>query len=453
MQKFKIKFICQHCGYDSPKWLGRCPGCEEWNTFIEEVVNNKISKNSYLNKSNSKPISIVDVDISNLPRYKSGIIEFDRALGGGIVPGSLILVGGDPGIGKSTLLLQVALQICKNYGEVLYVSGEESAAQVRLRAERLENLTEKLLLFTETNLDNIIIESEKRKPNLIIIDSIQTMFNSEISSAPGSASQVRECTGKLLRLAKEKNISVIIIGHVTKDGNIAGPKMLEHMVDVVIYFEGERNYVFRVLRVIKNRFGSTFESGIFTMEENGLMEVKNASMALLTERAQNTPGSVILAYLEGIRPILIEIQALVSLSYFGIPRRTSAGFDFNRLTLIVAVLEKKIGMNLGNQDIYVNAVGGLKINEPAADLAVALVIASGFKNISIDPKTVVMGEVGLTGEIRMIPRADERIKEAKSLGFKRFVIPYGNKLKLKNYSEIEIIGVKNLTEAMEAVIV
>ncbi|MDF2928740.1 MAG: repair protein RadA, partial [Anaerospora sp.] len=336
----------------------------------------------------------------------------------------------------------------------LYVSGEESAVQTRMRAERLGSLSNHLFIMTETNLEEITVAANAMKPALVIIDSIQTMFSAEIPSAPGSVGQVREATGKLLRFAKETDVPVAIIGHVTKEGNIAGPRLLEHMVDVVLYFEGERNYAFRVLRAMKNRFGSTNDSGIFSMEENGLTEVVNPSVLLLAERSHNMPGSVVLACLEGVRPLLIELQALVSTTVFGMPRRMAAGFDYNRLILLMAVLEKRVGLSLANQDAYVNAVGGIKIDEPAADLAVALSIASSFRNIAVDSQTVVMGEVGLTGEVRMVSRVDIRISEAATLGFKRFVIPAGNLpgLKLKQQG-LKIVGVRDVTEAMEAVFV
>lgn len=453
MSKLKVKFVCQECGYDSPKWLGKCPGCGVWNSMVEEPViktENKLSAGRLA----VKPRPITTVDTSSMPRLVTGIGEFDRVLGGGIVPGALMLVGGDPGIGKSTLLLQVAAGISQRYGLVLYVSGEESAAQTRMRAERLDKLNDKLLVMTETNLDAIALETQNLKPALVIIDSIQTMYSPDVISAPGSVGQVRESTGRLLRLSKESGVPIAIIGHVTKEGNIAGPRLLEHMVDVVLYFEGERSYSFRVLRAIKNRFGSTSESGIFTMEDTGLTEVQNPSALLLTERPQNTPGSVVLACLEGVRPLLIEIQALVSTTCFGMPRRMAAGFDYNRLILLMAVLEKRVGLMLGNQDAYVNTVGGIKIIEPAADLAVILAIASSFRNLPIDAHTVVMGEVGLTGEVRMVPRIDTRISEAATLGFRKFIIPSGNLSNLKNQQRgLNIVGVGSVAEAMEAVFV
>lgn len=453
MSKSKIRFICQECGYESLKWMGKCPGCEAWNSLVEEVIVKTEAKQPRYG-SPGKPRAITEVDVTVLPRLSTGIQEMDRVLGGGIVPGSLLLLGGDPGIGKSTLLLQAACAISEAHGKVLYISGEESAPQIKLRAQRLNRLSPDFLVMTETNLGEISAEALRMKPSLLIIDSIQTMYSPEIPSAPGSVGQVRECTGALLRLAKESGISIAIIGHVTKEGNIAGPRLLEHMVDVVLYFEGERSYAFRVLRAMKNRFGSTHESGIFSMEEDGLKQVENPSGLLLAERPQGAPGSVVLANMEGGRPLLIELQALVSTTCFGMPRRMAAGFDYNRLILLIAVLEKRVGLMLSNQDAYINAVGGIKINDPAADLAIALAVASSYRNIPLDAQTVVMGEVGLTGEVRMVSRADIRIAEAANLGFKRFVIPAGNLqgLKIKKKG-LEIVGVNHVTEAMEAVFV
>jgi len=452
--KVKIQFVCQECGHEAPQWLGKCPGCGAWNSMVEETVGNSETRTRYSASSNGKPRPITAVDNLPVPRLTTGVGEFDRVLGGGIVPGALILIGGDPGIGKSTMLLQVACSVSKEYGTVLYVSGEESAVQTKMRAERLNKLSDTLLIMTETNLEEIILAANRLKPALMIIDSIQTMFSSEIPSAPGSVGQVRESTGKLLRLAKESGIPIGIIGHVTKEGNIAGPRILEHMVDVVLYFEGDKSHAFRVLRAIKNRFGSTYESGIFSMEEDGLLEVQNPSGLLLSERPEKAPGSVVLACMEGVRPILIEIQALVSTTCFGMPRRMAAGFDYNRLILLMAVLEKRVGLTLTNQDAYVNAVGGIKITEPAADLAVILAVASSFRNISLDAETVVMGEVGLTGEVRMVSRVDIRISEAAKLGFKRFVVPAGNLSGLKvRQTGLKVVGVSNVMEAMEAVFI
>lgn len=447
MAKKKIRFVCQECGFDSPKWLGHCPGCGDWNTMVEEPVSDFSAKAKYVIPS--KPLPICDIDTSAVPRITTGIQEFDRVLGGGVVPGALLLIGGDPGIGKSTLLLAVAGYISQA-DFVLYVSGEESLSQTRLRADRLGTLNKNLLIMTETNLDEVIPQVLSLKPKLMIIDSIQTMFTPDIPSAPGSVGQVRESTAKLLRFAKESQIAVAIIGHVTKEGNIAGPRLLEHMVDVVLYFEGEKTNSFRILRAIKNRFGSTSESGIFSMEESGLMEVKNPSSFLLSERPYKVPGSVVLACLEGVRPLLIEIQALVSTTPFGMPRRMAAGFDYNRLILLMAVLEKRVGLMLGNQDAYVNAVGGIRIAEPAADLAVSLAVASSFRNIALDNHTVVVGEVGLTGEVRKVPRIDARIREAALLGFNKFIIPKGNLTGIKNIKPgLQIVGVETVNEALQ----
>ena len=452
MAKIKTKFCCTECGHEAAKWLGRCPGCGAWNTMMEEMSAGKPDPRlRFTAKSAPRPIS--QVDAAAVPRRLTGIREFDRVLGGGIVPGALMLIGGDPGIGKSTLLLQVAAGMSDEYGPVLYVSGEESAVQTRMRAERLGKVSDKLFVLTETNLDDNIAAACELQPSLVVIDSIQTMYSPDIPSAPGSVGQVRESTGKLLRFAKETNIPVAIIGHVTKEGNIAGPRLLEHMVDVVLYFEGERNYAFRVLRAMKNRFGSVNESGIFSMEETGLGEISNPSAMLLSERSNGMPGSVVLACLAGIRPLLVELQALVSTTVFGMPRRMAAGFDYNRLILLMAVLEKRVGLSLASQDAYVNAVGGIKIDEPAADLAVALAIASSFRNVVVNNQTVVMGEVGLTGEVRMVSRVDVRINEAANLGFRRFVIPAGNVpgLKVKQQG-LDIIGVRDVLEALEATV-
>ena len=395
---------------------------------------------------------MTEIEVGAIARITSGYGEIDRVLGGGIVPGALILLGGDPGIGKSTLLLQVSGRIAEESGKVLYASGEESDMQLKLRAHRLGINSSNLLVQAETNLDTILNEAKRSQPMLLVIDSIQTMYVGSVESAPGSISQVRECTARLLRFAKDQDIPVIIIGHVTKDGTIAGPRMLEHMVDVVLYFEGERSYQFRILRGIKNRFGSTSESGLFTMEEEGLGELLNPSATLLAERSEEETGSAIMAYLEGVRPILVEVQSLVVSTAFGMPRRTAIGYDLNKLILLLAVLEKRCGFTLGNKDVYVTIIGGLKINEPACDLAMAVAIISNLKNKPVPPDMVILGEVGLTGNIRSIPRIEQRIAEAKKLGFKQFVIPAGNVKQLKGIQEgISIQGVTSIQEVMKSI--
>jgi len=447
--KQKIVFLCRECGFDSPKWLGRCPNCNEWNTMVEENLQAALATSNQ-GGSGAKPTRISDFTDADDLRRPTGIGEFDRVLGGGIVAGSLILVGGDPGIGKSTLLLSAAAQFSRCHGNVLYVSGEESAAQTGMRARRTGAVEEKMWVLAETNLEMILAEASKMQPAMMVIDSIQTLFYPGVPGASGSVSQVRESTGRLLRFAKESNVPVLIVGHVTKDGSIAGPRLLEHMVDTVLYFEGERNYAFRVLRSIKNRFGSITESGIFSMERQGLVEVKNPSQFLLAERGEQASGSAITACIEGIRPLLIEIQALVSTTCFGLPRRTTAGFDANRLALLLAVLEKRQGMMLGNQDVYVNAVGGFRLSEPAADLAVVLAVASSFRDRAVDRSMIAIGEVGLTGEIRMVPRIAQRVREASNLGFNKILVPLGNLAELKKDPvKVELIGVKNLSKAME----
>lgn len=443
MAKIKNTFFCQECGYESPKWLGRCPGCGSWNSLREELIKKDSGRNHY-QATPAKPQLITSVTVEPEPRMKIGMGEVDRVLGGGIVPGSLLLLGGDPGIGKSTLALQIAMNIAHQKEDVLYVSGEESAAQIRMRADRLGELPESLSLLTATELDSIITESKGLSPKLIIIDSIQTLYLSEIASAPGSVSQVRECTGRLLRLAKESSSSILIIGHVTKDGAIAGPRMLEHMVDCVLYFEGDHRQIFRILRGIKNRFGGTHEAGIFSMTQAGLQEVENPSSLLLEERPTEASGSVIFSALEGVRPLLLEIQALVSPSSFGTPRRTTNGFEMGRLALLSAVVEKKLGFPLSSQDIYINIVGGLTVQEPASDLAVIASLISSFQNRKIPSKAVIFGEVGLTGEVRSISQIQLRINEAKRQGYSIFVIPEGNRKDITKSKEYEIFGVKNI---------
>lgn len=451
--KVKTRFFCSSCGHDSAKWFGKCLQCGEWNTAIEEVVDTKTKKKTpkSLDGGDAKALPINAIETSTQARITTGYSEIDRVLGGGIVPGALMLLGGDPGIGKSTLLLQVSSRIAEDSGTVLYASGEESQLQLKMRADRLDISTSNLMVIGATNLEHILLEATKEKPLLLVIDSIQTMYTDTVDSAPGSVSQVRECTAKLLRFAKEENIPIMIIGHVTKDGAIAGPRMLEHMVDVVLYFEGERSYQFRILRGIKNRFGSTSESGIFSMAEDGLEEMVNPSSTLLAERTEEETGSAIMAYLEGIRPILIEVQSLVVNTAFGMPRRTASGYDLNKLIMLLAVLEKRCGLTLGNKDVYVNVIGGLKVNEPACDLAMAIAIISNLKNRPVPSDMVILGEVGLTGNIRSVPRVEQRIKEARKLGFKRFLIPKSNEKLIKDQEGIKIKGITTIKEAMDIV--
>lgn len=393
MAKNKTIFVCNNCGYESPKWMGKCPACNEWNSFSEEkVINTKDTNYAKLSKEKSKPIELNKIVKSTNERISTGFNELDRVLGGGLVNGSLILLGGEPGIGKSTLILQICEKI-NIKGKILYVSGEESAEQVKIRADRLNIKNENLLFLSETDINNIEEEIIKIEPELVIIDSIQTMYSNEITSAPGSVSQVREITAKIMRICKENGITTILIGHVTKDGNIAGPRVLEHMVDTVLYIEGERYFSYRILRGVKNRFGSTNEIGMFEMQQEGLVEIDNPSTILISERNENSAGSIIVSSIEGTRPLLVEFQALTTPSVYGLPRRTANGIDYNRLTLLIAVIEKKAGINLGNQDVYLNVVGGLKINEPAIDLGIILSTISSFKNIPISNEVVAIGEV------------------------------------------------------------
>ena len=444
MAKVKTVFFCNNCGAESAKWMGKCPQCGEWNTLVEEVV--KDTKHSRtpsvrgVGTNTTKPVALPDIEMSAVSRIPTTYKEIDRVLGGGM------LLGGDPGIGKSTLLLQVSQKVADTVGTVLYASGEESQLQLKLRAERLHINSERLHVIADTDLDHILEVALDQKPSLLVIDSIQTMFTADIEAAPGSVSQVRECTSRLLRFCKEQNIPTIIIGHVTKEGNIAGPRMLEHMVDVVLYFEGERSYQFRILRAIKNRF----ETGIFTMIEDGLAELANPSASLLAERADDESGSAVMIYLEGVRPILVEVQSLVATTAFGMPRRTAIGYDLNRLIVLLAVLEKRCGFTLGNKDVYVNVIGGLKVNEPACDLSMAVAIVSNLKNRVVPHDMVILGEVGLTGNVRSIPRIEQRINEAKKLGFTKFIIPEGNYKQIKHDDKsIQIRGVTSIAQAMQ----
>lgn len=453
--KAKSKYICQQCGYESPKWLGKCPGCGTWNTLAEELV---AEPDRYAPKSAAgldgvtaaAPKKLKDVGYETDVRIATGNRELDRVLGGGLVQGSLVLVGGDPGIGKSTLLLQ----ICQSLGQshtVLYVSGEESESQIKIRADRLGISTENLLLLSETNLDNAVFQAGNVKPAVMIVDSIQTMFRPDVTSAPGSVGQVREATHVLMRLAKEQNIAVFIVGHVTKEGSIAGPRLLEHMVDCVLYFEGERQQSYRVLRTVKNRFGSTNEIGVFEMKDCGLVEVDNPSEMLLSGRPKDASGSTVVCTLEGTRPVLAEVQALSSPTGFGMARRMATGLDYNRAVLLVAILEKKLGYSMQNQDVYINVVGGIKIVETATDLAVVLAIASNYHNFVIPPDTIILGEVGLTGEVRAISYAERRIVEAKKMGFSRCIVPLSNVKGLSAVKGIQIFGVQTVREAIRLI--
>ena len=428
MAKHETRYVCQQCGYTSLKWLGRCPGCGSWDSLVEELaVPEDRHRPSYLRTpEKAVPKTISQVDKVRISRLTTGIREFDRVLGGGIVPGSLILLGGAPGIGKSTITLDVSMKAAGRGLSVLYVSGEESEAQTAMRAERLGKASDQLKVMTATELGTILVEARQLKPKLLVIDSIQTMYNSELETAAGSVGQVRECTAKLLNFAKETGIAVIIIGHVTKEGNIAGPRLLEHMVDVVLQFEGDRSFTYRVLRALKNRFGSTSECGIFSMEAEGLKEVDNPSGLFLEPRENAVPGSAITATMEGNRPILTEIQALVSHTPFGMPRRTAVGLDYNRVNMLLAVLEKRMGMNFGDQDAYACAVGGVRVSEPAADLAIVAALISSYRNRAVPMGVLCLGEVGLTGELRRVGLTERRISEARQLGFRRFIVPRGS---------------------------
>lgn len=447
MARNKYKFVCQECGHEEAKWCGRCPGCGKWNSMVEELNQAKNRKTPQFMET--KPVPITEVSDFAEERIGTGIGELDRVLGGGVVPGSLILIGGDPGIGKSTIALQAASKIAGARGMSLYVTGEESAQQTKLRAARLGVVTDSLYVVTETSLEKIGDHVEKLTPSLVVIDSIQTVFTENIPSAPGSVAQVRECTGFLLQMAKARNIPVIIVGHVTKEGFLAGPRVLEHMVDAVLYFEGERHHTFRILRAVKNRFGSTNEIGVFEMGERGLLEVSNPSEMFLAERPTGVSGSVVVAGMEGTRPVLVEIQALVSPSSFGNPRRMTSGIDFNRVSLIMAVLEKRVGLHLGNQDAYLNVAGGVRLDEPAVDLGVAVAIASSFRDVPVNQSAVVLGEIGLTGEVRGISHVTKRINEGNKMGFGTFVVPNANLAQCKEIAKVKVIGVEKVEEAFE----
>ncbi|MEH6937612.1 DNA repair protein RadA [Bacillus sp. JJ664] len=453
MAKKKTKFVCQSCGYESVKWVGKCPACNEWNTMVEFIEQAPSSRRLTFNTSSStegsKPISIMEVEIGSETRIETTFQEFNRVLGGGIVLGSLVLIGGDPGIGKSTMLLQVSSQLAKKDHKVLYVSGEESQKQIKLRAERLGIATKNLFVLSETDLSYIARFMDEMAPDFVVIDSIQTIYLNEVTSAPGSVSQVRECTSELMKIAKTKGIPIFIVGHVTKEGAIAGPRLLEHMVDAVLYFEGERHHTYRILRAVKNRFGSTNETGIFEMKELGLVEVLNPSEIFLEERPFGVAGSTVVSSMEGTRPVLVELQALVSPTSFGNARRMATGVDHNRVSLIMAVLEKRVGLLLQNQDAYLKVAGGLKLDEPAVDLAVAVSIASSFQDKPTKPTDVVIGEIGLTGEVRRVSRIEQRVQEAAKLGFKRAIIPAKNIGGWSFPEGMEIIGINSVQEALK----
>ncbi len=454
MAKSSIVYFCNECGYESTKWMGQCPACKAWNSFVEEKVDKKAVAaigGKASRQSEAKPVSIDEISTENEARVAIGIDELDRVLGGGMVAGSLTLVGGDPGIGKSTLLLQVCKKLTDQGKEVLYISGEESLSQIKMRAVRLGEMSNKLKLLCETNLGTIEDVIKKNKPQVAVIDSIQTMYDEEIGSAPGSVSQVREATAVMMRVAKEMGVSVFIVGHVTKEGTVAGPRVLEHMVDTVLYFEGDRHASYRVLRGVKNRFGSTNEIGVFEMNNAGLTEVKNPSEYMLNGKPQGASGSIVSCSMEGTRPLLVEIQALVSRTSFGFPRRQSAGSDTNRLNLLIAVLEKRLNMQMSDQDAYINIAGGIKISEPAVDLGIVMAIVSSFRNRAIDDKVIAFGEVGLSGEVRAVSQTIARVTEAKKLGFNTCIIPESCVDSVKDIKGIKIVGVKNISEAIDLI--
>lgn len=451
MPKTQTRFVCQSCGYETPKWVGRCPDCSEWASMVEEVFEvQKPSKHGSAAGVYAVPTPITDLTASGAARTTTGISEFDRVLGGGVVAGSLVLIGGDPGIGKSTILIQVANHLSVGSGTVLYMSGEESAEQIKLRSNRIGISSPSLLVVSETNIRAVERYVEDTRPQYVIIDSIQAMHDPDLSSAPGTVSQVRSCTAALAGVAKNAGISVFIVGHVTKEGSLAGPRVLEHMVDTVLYFEGDRHHTYRVLRAVKNRFGSTDELGIFEMREQGLVEVSNPSEALLRERPEGGSGSIVTSTMEGSRPILVEIQALVAPSYFTSPRRTGTGIDYNKLLMILAVLEKRVGLALGNKDVYVNVAGGVRIIEPAADLAVALAVASSLMDCGADPSMIALGEIGLAGEVRAVGQAEKRLREAARLGFKKAVMTGRGAGKLSKDIKIEPVSANTVRAAIEA---
>ena len=447
MAKKTTAFFCSECGYESAKWLGQCPGCREWNTFVEEPVT-KTGRAVRITNT-KKPSLLKDISTKEEARMTTGFGELDRVLGGGIVRGSLTLIGGDPGIGKSTILLQVCKNLSDQGRKVLYISGEESLKQIKIRADRIGQFNDNIRLFCETDLELIEQTLRDEKADGAVIDAIQTIYNSDVSSAPGSVSQVRESTNILMQTAKTENISIFVVGHVTKEGVVAGPRVLEHMVDTVLYFEGDRHASYRILRGVKNRFGSTNEIGVFEMCQNGLQEVKNPSEYMLNGRPENASGSVVACTIEGTRPILAEIQALVCRTNFGMPRRTAAGTDYNRVNLLMAVLEKRLGFHMGEFDAYVNVAGGIKINEPALDLGIVMAIISSYRDLPIDEKTIVFGEVGLSGEVRAVNMAERRVAEAVKLGFTRCIMPAVSRKGLTDRKGIDVIGVKNIQDLLK----
>lgn len=454
-------FFCKECGYESAKWSGQCPSCKAWNTFVEEpvvkeknvkgIVNINAKYHETAGVKKAAPVRLSSVTAADTDRIKTDICELDRVLGGGIVEGSLVLVGGDPGIGKSTLLLQMCYNLAKNGNSVLYISGEESLGQIKLRAQRVGEASDNLMVLCETSLDTIEDVLENVKPQIVVIDSIQTMYREEVGAAPGSVSQVRETTAVLMQLAKGLNISIFIVGHVTKEGVVAGPRMLEHMVDTVLYFEGDKNAAYRILRSVKNRFGSTNEIGVFEMRQEGLAEVANPSEYMLTGRPEEASGSVVVCLLEGTRPILVEIQALVCDSNFGMPRRTAAGADYNRVNLLMAVLEKRAGIHLSGSDAYVNIAGGMKVNEPAMDLGIVMALVSSFRNRPMMENTIVFGEVGLAGEVRAVSQPQIRINEAVKLGFGNCILPQVCLKNIKKTDKINLIGISSVKDAVKLI--
>ena len=445
-------FFCQSCGYESSKWMGQCPGCKEWNTMVEERVVTTSGKSMRPIHEKAKPTVLADISLEKEDRIQTHIEELNRVLGGGLVAGSLVLVGGDPGIGKSTLLLQVCREIAADGRKVLYISGEESLKQIKIRANRIGEFNQNLFLLCETNLETIEETIRAEKPEVVVVDSIQTMYLESVSAAPGSVSQVREATNVFLQLAKGLNISIFIVGHVTKEGTVAGPRVLEHMVDTVLYFEGDKQDIYRILRGVKNRFGSTNEIGVFEMEEGGLKEIKNPSEYMISGKPQGASGSVVTCCMEGTRPMLMEVQALVCDTNFQIPRRQATGCDFNRMNLLIAVIEKRIRIPLGHEDAYINFAGGMKITEPATDLAVVMALVSSYKNTPVDDKMIVFGEVGLSGEVRGVSMVKQRVLEAKKMGYTSCMVPYTNYKQLADIKDMKIHPVKNIKEAVSLMV-